>query len=62
MPTVLQDLAFERDRLRDRNFPHLYSISDKNKPEENTMQILAFLDVGEETVRQAAETPYLFSD
>jgi hypothetical protein len=62
MPTVLQYLAFERDRHRDRNFPHLYSISDKNKPEENTMKILEFLVVGEEKARQTAETPYLFSD
>ncbi len=62
VPTVRQDLAFESDRIRDRNFPHLYSISDKNKPEENMMQISAFLDVGEEKARQIAETPYLFSD
>jgi len=62
VPTVRQDLAFESDRIRDRNFPHLYSISDKNNPEDNTMQISAFLDVGEDKARQIAETPYLFSD
>ncbi len=62
VPTVRQDLAFESDRIRDRNFPHLYSISDKNGPEENMMQISAFLDVGEDKAHQIAETPYLFSD
>ncbi len=62
VPTVRQDLAFESDQIRDRNFPHLYSISDKHSPEDNMMQISAFLDVGEDKARQIAETPYLFSD
>ncbi|KAB7613889.1 beta-1,6-N-acetylglucosaminyltransferase [Amylibacter sp. SFDW26] len=62
VPTVRQDLAFESDRIRDRNFPHLYSISDKHSPEDNMMQISAFLDIGEEKARHIAETPYLFSD
>ena len=62
VPTVRQDLAFESDRIRDRNFPHLYSISDKHSPEDNMMQISAFLDISEEKARQIAETPYLFSD
>jgi hypothetical protein len=62
VPTVRQDLAYESDRIRDRNFPHLYSISDKHSPEDNMMQISAFLDVSEDKARQIAETPYLFSD
>lgn len=62
VPTVRQDLAFESDRIRDRNFPHLYSISDKHSPEDNMMQISAFLDIREDNARQIAETPYLFAD
>jgi hypothetical protein len=62
VPTVRQDLEFESDQIRDRNFPNFYSISDKHSPEDNMMQISAFLDVGEEKARQIAETPYLFSD
>ena len=62
VPTVRQDLAFESDQIRDRNFPNFYSISDKHSPEDNMMQISAFLDVGEEKARQVAETPYLFAD
>ena len=62
VPTVRQDLAFESDRIRDRNFPHLYSISDKHNPEDNMMQISAFLDIGEEKARHIAGTPYLFAD
>ena len=62
VPTVRQDLAYESDRLRDRNFPHLYTISDKHSPEDNMMQISAFLDVSEDKARQIAETPYLFAD
>lgn len=62
LPTIRQDLAFESDRLRDRNYPYLYSISDNNTPEENMMQIASFLDIGEDNARQIAQTPYLFAD
>lgn len=62
VPTVRQDLAFESDQIRDRNFPHLYTISDRNGSEDNMMQISAFLDVSEDKARMIAETPYLFAD
>ncbi len=62
VPTVRQDLAYESDRIRDRNFPHLYFISDKHSPEDNMKQISAFLDVSEDKARQIAETPHLYAD
>ncbi len=61
-PTLRMDFAYESNQIRDRNYPHFYSISDRNAPEDNTMQISAFMDITEDKARQVAETPFLFSD
>ncbi|MCP5089153.1 MAG: beta-1,6-N-acetylglucosaminyltransferase [Rhodobacteraceae bacterium] len=62
VPTIRMDFAFESNQIRDRNFPHFHSVSDRNSAEENTMQISAFMDISEEKARQIAETPHLFAD
>ena len=62
VPTIRMDFAYESNQIRDRNYPHFYSISDRNSPENNTMQISAFMDITEDKARQIAETPFLFAD
>ncbi|MCP5072455.1 MAG: beta-1,6-N-acetylglucosaminyltransferase [Rhodobacteraceae bacterium] len=62
VPTIRMDFAFESNQIRDRNYPHFYSVSDHKGAEENTMQISAFMDISEDKARQIAETPFLFSD
>ncbi|WGI21332.1 DUF5928 domain-containing protein [Amylibacter sp. IMCC11727] len=62
VPTIRMDFAYESNAVRDRNYPNFYSISDRNEPEENTMQISAFMDITEDKAREIAHTPYLFAD
>jgi hypothetical protein len=62
VPTIRMDFAHESNVVRDRNYPNFYSISDKNEPEDNTMQISAFMDIPEDRAREIAQTPYLFAD
>jgi hypothetical protein len=62
VPTIRMDFAYESNAVRDRNYPNFYSISDRNDPEDNTMQISSFLDITEERARAIAHTPFLFAD
>lgn len=62
VPTIRMDFSYESNAIRDRNYSNFYSISDRNHPEENMMQISAFMDLPEDRARELAETPYLFSD
>jgi len=62
LPTIRMDFAYESNLIRDRNYPQFYSISDRASPEDNTMQISAFMDVTEDKARQIAHTPHLFAE
>jgi hypothetical protein len=62
MPTIRSDLAFETDRIRDANFPHLYRISQTASVEENTPPLAQFLSLPEEKARALAATEHLFAD
>lgn len=62
IPTIRMDFSHESNAVRDRNFPNFYSISDRNDPEENIMQISTFMDITEDKAREIAHTPYLFAD
>ena len=62
VPTIRMDFAYESNAIRDRNFANYHTISDRNDPDQNMMQISAFLDIPEDRARQIAETPHLFAD
>ncbi|MBR9865458.1 MAG: glycosyl transferase, partial [Rhodobacteraceae bacterium] len=62
IPTIRMDFSYESNAIRDRNYPHFYSISDQNEPEDNIMQISTFMDITEDKAREIAHTPYLFAD
>ncbi|MBV1865162.1 MAG: beta-1,6-N-acetylglucosaminyltransferase [Rhodobacteraceae bacterium] len=62
VPPIRMDFAYERNQVRDRNYPNFFSISDRHDPKTNTAQIAAFLEIPEDTARQIAQTPHLFAD
>jgi len=62
MPTIRSDLAYETDRIRDANFPHLYRISQTASVEENTPPLAQFLSLSEDKARALAATEHLFAD
>ena len=62
VPTIRMDFAHESNTIRDRGFPNFWSISDRNSPDENMMQISAFLDIPYDRARKIADTPFLFAD
>ncbi|MGV6813039.1 MAG: DUF5928 domain-containing protein [Brevirhabdus sp.] len=62
MPTIRYDVQFERDQIRDANFPQLHHIAERNAPEENALPIASFLEVSAENALEIAKTEYLFVD
>jgi hypothetical protein len=62
LPTVRYDIQFERDRIRDADFPQTYRIREGAGVEENTTPLAAFLDIPEAKARAIAQTDHLFSD
>jgi hypothetical protein len=62
LPTILYDVLFESDRIRDEGFENYTRISESNSPQENAEPVACFLSVDDDTARQIAETPYLFVD
>lgn len=62
LPTIRYDVAYESDRIRDSQFPHLYRIKQSASTEQNGKELANFLSVGEELGKTLADTPYLFVD
>ena len=62
LPTVLNDVLFESDRIRDANFPDHLKLRERGTVEENAEVLEEFLDISKDLARQIAETPYLFYD
>ncbi len=62
LPTIRYDILFERDRIRDANFPNTYRLRETAPDEENIQALSAFLDTSEARAREIAETRYLFAD
>jgi len=62
LPTIRHDLKYESDRIRDADFPALYSVREASSQEENAASLAAFLQVSHDTGLTLATTPYLFSD
>lgn len=62
LPTIRQDIVFERDRIRDSGFPNVTRIREDASEEQNAAALAAFLDVSDEVALKLAQTPHLFVD
>ncbi|QQA43454.1 DUF5928 domain-containing protein [Pelagovum pacificum] len=62
LPTIRYDVTYERERIRDANYPNHWRIRERAPTEQNVEPIANFLTVGEETARGIANTAHLFVD
>lgn len=62
LPTIRNEIAFEKDRMHDANFDSLYTIKESDSAQENAAPLAEFLGVSPEKAQQIADTPYLFSN
>ncbi|WP_439141374.1 DUF5928 domain-containing protein [Planktotalea sp.] len=62
LPTIRNEIAFEKDRMHEANFDSLYTIKESDSAQENAAPLAEFLGVSPEKAQQIADTPYLFSD
>jgi hypothetical protein len=62
LPTIRNDILFERDNIRDADFAGASRISETATIDENAAALALFLRVHPETARALAETPHLFVD
>jgi hypothetical protein len=62
LPIVESDLAHEAERLRDRVFARLTTISPSAPATANAEAIARFLDVSPQVAHDLAQTPHLFTD
>ncbi|MEL6681536.1 MAG: DUF5928 domain-containing protein [Pseudomonadota bacterium] len=62
LPTIRNDMVFERDTLRDADFPHISRISDTASAKGNADALAQFLSVSPDVAQTLAETPHLFVD
>jgi len=62
LPTVLNDVLFESDRIKDASFANHLRLRQRASAEENIAVLKEFLDVDTNIARQIADTPYLYAD
>ena len=62
LPTIRHDMIYERDMIRDADFPNMTRISDTGSVDANAHAIARFLSVNFDTAKTLAETPHLFVD
>jgi hypothetical protein len=62
LPTIRNEIAFEKDQLHDANFDSLFTIKESDSAQENAGPLAEFLGISQEKAQQIADTPYLFSD
>ncbi len=62
LPTIRHDMIYERDAIRDAQFPHMSRISETASTDENAAALAQFLSVSPQVARTLAETPHLFVD
>ena len=62
LPTMRQDLRFELNRIRDSGFEPYYQLREAETVEANTHALQKFLALDDETAKELAQTPHLFSD
>ncbi|MFG5383786.1 DUF5928 domain-containing protein [Yoonia sp. R2-816] len=62
LPTIRHDMIYQRDAIRDANFPNTTRMRERASTDENAAALAQFLSVNGDTARTLAETPYLFVD
>ncbi|MEM6939101.1 MAG: DUF5928 domain-containing protein [Pseudomonadota bacterium] len=62
LPTLRNDLIFERDRIGDAGFQHVERLSETGSAAENVAALARFLAVPQEQAAQIANAPGLFAD
>jgi hypothetical protein len=62
LPTIRNEITFEKDRIRDADFASLYAIKESDTAQENAQPLAEFLGISPEKAQQIADTPYLFAD
>lgn len=62
LPTIRNEIAFEKDRLHDAGFDSLYTIKEGDTAQENAGPLAEFLGISPEKAQQIADTPYLYTD
>ncbi len=62
LPTIRHDMIFERDSIRDAEFPNTTRISETATMDANAHALAQFLSVNLDVAKTLAETPYLFVD
>ncbi len=62
LPTIYNEISYERERIRDAKFDSHYSIKESSSAAENAYPLAEFLGVTHDKAEQIADTPYLFAD
>lgn len=62
LPTIRQDVDFESAQIRDRAFDRFYRLREGDTVEDSIVPVARFLSLPEDTARDIAATPHLFSD
>lgn len=62
LPTIRNDMIYERDHIRAAGFEYLYRIRQTASPEENTKPLADFLAIAPDKAHAIAQTPHLFTD
>jgi len=62
LPTIRYDVTFERDRLRDADFPNFHRIRQSATVAQNVVPLTAFLGIPPEQAEDIVATRFLFLD
>jgi hypothetical protein len=62
IPTLRNDIAFEKEQIRDAGFRKFGWMRQSASVAENAAALMAFLDIPADKAREIAETNYLFVD
>lgn len=62
VPTIRAEIAFERERIRDADFPEVYRMSENQSAESNAVALAGFFGVPETRAERLARTDHLFTD
>ena len=62
LPTIRNDMTYERDKIRDANFPHHLRIRENADPKDNALNLSQFLDIPPDRALDIARSEQLFAD
>ena len=62
LPTIRNDMIFERDQIRDQNFENHHRIREIDPIEETTQKLSQFLAIPHDKAHEITATDYLYAD